>query len=59
MRVQVEVRSSGPGPRVVWEWVYQLQHPALRMGKVLRYWIKAQRIAWPRDGVAVVIRRAP
>jgi hypothetical protein len=29
------------------------------MGKVLRYWIKAQRIAWPRDGVAVVIRRAP
>jgi hypothetical protein len=54
MTLEIEVRSSGPGPRstsrgVRPEWVLVL----------LKWRIAAMREGAPRDGVAVIIRRAP
>jgi len=52
MRGDVFVRSSGPGPRIVavapkeWHknWVWT--------------WVAREAKAWPKDGVAIIIRRA-
>jgi hypothetical protein len=58
MRVSVDVMSAGRGPREPQGWDYPEAHKALRDGRVLQYWVKAQSLAWPGDGVAVIIRRA-
>ena len=56
--LEIDVRSSGPGPRRAEGWgPYPEAHRALRDGRVLTYWIRAAIVGWPRDGVAVIIRR--
>lgn len=55
MTLEIEVRSSGPGPRQREVWTQPAGHGI--------FWIRAallfQRENWPRDGVAVIIRRVP
>jgi hypothetical protein len=59
MTLEIEVRSSGPGPRRAEGWgPYPATHRPLSAGRVLAYWIRAIAVLWPRDGVAAVIRRA-
>lgn len=58
MRLDLEVRSSGPGPRQVWGWSYPSTHPAFLDGRVVRYWIRAAQEDDHKSGVAVIIRRA-
>lgn len=51
MRLDIEVRSSGWGPRARRCWGVEVFWPYLgdKLGDVVGW--------WPRDGVAVIIRR--
>jgi hypothetical protein len=49
MTLEVEVRSSGPGPRSWWHGPIGVARRGI--------WLVAS--TWPRDGVAVIIRSAP
>jgi hypothetical protein len=59
MPLEIEVRSSGPGPREPQGWTYRDGHKPSQDGRALHYWCMVVALAWPRDGVAIIIRRAP
>lgn len=56
MTISVEVRSSGWGPRWCGMWTGFRSQDASMLVKGLARFL---RDAWPRDGVAITIRREP
>lgn len=57
MRVDVEARSSGPGPRQSAGW-RTARREVSHQSRIVQECIRAVLSCWPRDGVAIIIRRA-